>query len=183
LLKLVDAALEIADAAPVGVVGALGDEAQVAGLVAPVDVFTVKLKLRSIPPRKRDQMREKRCAILPPRLVDVDAAPSVVGVTSVVRVVAAVDAGRDAVAEPSAMPVVGDDVGIAEPALDVGTGLSLGADVAAGGAPGAQVADRHAVRRAPARTLDGDASQPAEGAALETSDDKLAEPIANAWFR
>jgi hypothetical protein len=175
--------LQIPDSSDAVPVGASGDEPQVSGLVAPVDVDAVKFEFRLVPAVKPHEIGEVCCSVLSPRFVNMDAAPAVVGEPCVVWVVAAVDAGGYAVAEPTPVVVVRAYIGVSEPVFPpLGHGF-LGATVApCAGAP-AEIADVDWVRGCAARALNDHASQPTPWAEVKTNDLKLAEPVADARSR
>jgi hypothetical protein len=90
-LKVEDFCLHCADVPLVGQVLLSRDEAQVSGLVSPVNVSPVQFQSRDIPSFKCDNVLEKRSAIIAPRFVHVDASSAIMLEAAVVGVMASID--------------------------------------------------------------------------------------------
>ena len=117
------------------------------------------------------------------RVVDVDAAAPIVGVASVVRIVAAVVASGDPIAEPPTMGIIGNIERVAKPMLDGFRSLGTSTPIASSRSSSAQIADVDQVRFCAARTLDSDTRNPAGILPLDINDRKLVEPVTRARER
>lgn len=182
-LQLKDALLEISDLPHIVAVGAFCDEAEVARLVALVDIDAVEFQLGLVPAFKGDEVRQKLRAICAPRRINLDATASVVLVAFVVRVVAAVEAGGYTVAETPPVILVRADVCVTEPLLRPLPCFALGAAVAARSRAAPDVMNVHAVRPISARALDQNCPKTASRTKVEPNDFKLADPVADARAR
>jgi hypothetical protein len=109
----------------------VGDEPQVAGLVALVHVDAIQFETRLIQPLKREDIPQEGGFVGSPRLIDDDAARAVVGVARVLRIVAAVLAGRQAVEKSPAVAIIRAGICVLEVVFSPISGCLPGADTAA----------------------------------------------------
>jgi hypothetical protein len=88
------------------------DEPKITRPIAFVHINAVKLQLGNVPPVKGNKVFKIFFAVLDPRGVNVNSAPTVVRIRGVIRVAAPVNASGDSIEQASSVGVVRYDVGI-----------------------------------------------------------------------
>jgi hypothetical protein len=155
-----DPSLKGSNASSVCHVLSAGAELKVVGFVSFVVVFSVEFEGGGVPSWEGKEVTKELSFVGAPRLIDEDASTTIIGVISLVGVVATLKAGADSVEEAPSVGVVVDDVGVSTPILLVLSAGFLCAGVAAGASSSPEVGNMDRGRRASAGALDCEANDP-----------------------
>ena len=174
------------DPATVRMILSAGDKAEVARLIAAVDILAIKFQPRAVPSFKRDQMRQKfslPSLTASPFFVNVNAPSAIVGKARVFRIVASLNARGYSIEKAPTVFVVRNDVGVPPILFSGFPGFNESASHTPRGRSFDEVRVADGVRRRSTRAHDDNVLNPAHLALLDIGHGKFAEPVSSDWDR